>query len=378
MTGFLCSKITKTNISSLNPTLNFQVGDVKRLPFNKNCLESIKNNSRECIDIAKKDWDSYETSWDFLSLPLKDFAQESLNLESTYQNLREYWRTTTNEMLILEKGINKMLISFYGLEEEITPEVPIDQITLTCNPSYRYGLKMTQEIQEQKLKSDTIKEFISYSVGCMFGRYSLDKKGLILANQGETIEDYLKKVPNPTFTPDNDNVIPILELDWFEDDITTRFNEFLRVTFGTENFENNIRFIENSIGKDIRKYFLNDFYKDHVQTYKKRPIYWMFSSPKNSFNALIYAHRYQKDTISIILDKYLQEFILKLRAEKNTLERLEISSSSSSRDKTIAMRKTQKIDSILNELNSWERDVIFPLASQRLEIDLDDGVKNNY
>ena len=212
----------------------------------------------------------------------------------------------------------------------------------------------------------------------MFGRFSIDKKGFILVNKGENLEDFLKQVPNPSFTPDDDNIIPILDLDWFEDDITSRFKKFLRVTFGEADFEENLRFIETKIGKDIRKYFLNDFYREHIQTYKKRPIYWLFSSPKNSFNALIYLHRYQKDTISIILDKYLQEFMLKLRAEKNRLERLEISSSSSSRDKTIAMRKTQKIDSILNELNSWERYVIFPLASQRLEIDLDDGVKNNY
>ena len=138
------------------------------------------------------------------------------------------------------------------------------------------------------------------------------------------------------------------------------------------------RFIENSIGKDIRKYFLNDFYKDHVQTYKKRPIYWMFSSPKGSFNALIYLHRYQKDTVSILLDKYLREFLLKLRAEKNTLERLEISSNSSSVEKTRATKNIQKIDSILIELQNWEKEVIFPLASQRLELDLDDGVKINY
>ena len=139
-----------------------------------------------------------------------------------------------------------------------------------------------------------------------------------------------------------------------------------------------MRFIENSIGKTIRNYFINDFYKDHVQTYKKRPIYWMFSSPKGTFNALIYLHRYHRDNISILLDKYLREFLLKLRAEKNTLERIEINDNSSKSEKTSSIKEIQKIDSILQELQSWEKDIIFPLASQRIEINLDDGVKENY
>ena len=178
--------------------------------------------------------------------------------------------------------------------------------------------------------------------------------------------------------PDDDNVIPVLNLDWFEDDITGRFSKFLRITFGEENFEENMRFIENSIGKTIRNYFINDFYKDHVQTYKKRPIYWMFSSPKGTFNALIYLHRYHRDNISILLEKYLREFLLKLRAEKNTLERIEINDNSSKSEKISSIKEIQKIDSILQELQSWEKDIIFPLASQRIEIDLDDGVKENY
>ena len=212
----------------------------------------------------------------------------------------------------------------------------------------------------------------------MFGRYSLDKPGLILANQGETLKDYFERIPNPSFIPDDDNVIPILNLDWFEDDITARFRKFLKITFGDDSFEENIRFIETSIGKDIRKYFLNNFYKDHLQTYKNRPIYWMFSSPKGSFNALIYMHRYEKDTVSIILDKYLREFLLKLRAEKNTLGIIEISSNSSMGEKTRATKEIQKINSMLQEIENWEKEIIFPLASQRLEIDFDDGVKINY
>ena len=149
----------------------------------------------------------------------------------------------------------------------------------------------------------------------MFGRYSLDEPGLILADQGATLQDYLAKVPTPTFTPDTDNVIPIVDGDWFEDDIVARFRQFLRVAFGEQHFEENLRFVTESLGvKDLRDYFVKSFYKDHVQRYKKRPIYWLFSSPKGSFNALIYMHRYTPSTVSTVLNEYLREFRAKLKA----------------------------------------------------------------
>ncbi len=281
-------------------------------------------------------------------------------------------------MLRLEEENNRIFIDAYGLQDELTPEVPIHEITLTCNPAYRYGQKVSKEVQEERLQQDTMKEFISYAVGCMFGRYALEEPGLILANHGETLEDYLQRIPNPSFMADDDNVIPVLDSEWFEDDVVGRFRKFLRVTFGDEHFEENLRFIETAIGKDLRKYFISDFYNDHVQTYKKRPIYWQFSSPKGSFNALIYIHRYNRDTVSTLLNKYLREFMLKLKAEKTALGRIAISPSSTSGEKTQAIKETQKIDSILQELETWEREVIFTLASQRIEIDLDDGIKNNY
>ena len=169
-----------------------------------------------------------------------------------------------------------------------------------------------------------INQFISYSVGCMFGRYSLDKEGLIWANQGASYQTYLReiaKTPNEnSFLPDEDNIIPILDDEWFEDDIVGKFNQFLKVTFGEKNFNKNLAFIEEQIGKDIRKYFTKDFYPDHIKRYKKRPIYWMFSSPKGSFNVLIYMHRYTPDTVSNILNKYLKEFIGKLNTRKEHLQ----------------------------------------------------------
>ena len=223
-----------------------------------------------------------------------------------------------------------------------------------------------------------MKEFISYAVGCMFGRYSLDKPGLILANQGETLQDYLRQVPNPTFTPDEDNVLPILDGEWFSDDITERFKKILKVTFGEEQYEENLQFIEEAIGRDIRSYFLKDFYDYHVKMYKKRPIYWLFSSPKGTFNALIYMHRYNKDTVSIILNKYLREFKSKLEARKSFVEKISNSTSVSPKEKTSALKELETLKKQLDEITTYESKVIFPLAAKQIEIDLDDGVKVNY
>jgi len=222
------------------------------------------------------------------------------------------------------------------------------------------------------------KQYISYAAGCMFGRYSLDKDGLILANQCETVEDYLKVVPNPTFEPDEDNIIPILEDEYFTDDIVGRFKTFLKVSFGKEHYEENLKFIEDAIGKDIRSYFVRDFYKDHIKQYKKRPIYWLFSSPKRGFNALIYMHRYRPDTVSTLLNDYVREFTTKLESRRIHFNEIRLSESSSTRDRKLADKELTRIERLLKELRNYERDVLHPLAAQRIEIDLDDGVKVNY
>jgi type II restriction/modification system DNA methylase subunit YeeA len=313
-------------------------------------------------------------------------------------------RETIAEMKHLEEENNRLFINAYGLADELTPDVPWEEITLTCNPYYRYKKKAVissvnsgecevcsednyplstnrlplDDELEARFRQNTMDEFISYGVGCMFGRYSLDKPSLILANQGDTIDEYLKLVPEPTFIPDADNVIPILDGDWFPDDIVDRFCQFLRVTFGDEHYQENLTFLENALGKPLRKYFLKDFYKSHVKRYKKRPIYWMFSSPKGSFNALIYMHRYTPDTVSIVLNNYLREFRVKLASRREHLEQISISSSASARDKTAALKEIEKLKAIIEELNSYESETLYPLATRRLEIDLDDGVKVNY
>ncbi|TQE98819.1 MAG: BREX-1 system adenine-specific DNA-methyltransferase PglX [Spiribacter salinus] len=364
---------------AINPTVHFHIGYFDKLPWPAH-WDGERQSGRvlRTIAISHADWDAYETSWDFTTLPLLSPDHRGETLADSYATLRTHWQCRTDKMQRLEEENNRIFIEAYGLQDELTPEVPIEEITLTCNPAYRYGVKISEEEREKRLLADTIAEFLSYAVGCMFGRYSLDKPGLVLANQGETLADYLAQVPKPSFMPDEDNVITILDDTWFTDDIVERFHAFLRVTFGKEHFQENLEFIEDAIGKPVRKYFLKDFYKDHVQRYKKRPIYWLFSSPKGSFNALIYMHRYRPDTVSVILNEYLREFRTKLAARVQQLEEIEASAASSARDKTAALKEISKLRATIAELEDWERKVLLPLASEKIEIDLDDGVKANY
>lgn len=432
--AFLNSKIAQILLKSLNPTINTQITDIMSLPIvevdNKR-QDTIINIEKQLIVISISDWDSYETSWDFQENPLwkerkKGHWVSIVPICQYYQDLRRHWAEQTEEMQTLERCNNNIFIQAYGLQDELSAEVPWDEITLTCNPWYRYGkrpqsessqetlyqsfecqpdgVKLYQPVSsqsgycgfpysqalEERLLEDTMKEFISYAVGCMMGRYSLEKPGLILANQGEDFDDYIAKVMAGTekqneqetvrsgFLPDRDGVLPILDDEWFVDDIVAQFKDFLKFTFGGEAFSRNLAFIEKAIGKDIRKYFMKDFYKEHVQRYKKRPIYWLFSSPKGSFNALIYLHRYRPDTVSIVLNDYLREFMTKLRVQRNHLiddnNRADLSAS----EKSANLKRIDKYAAMLAELEDYERDILFPLAQKQLAIDLDDGVKVNY
>jgi len=288
----------------------------------------------------------------------------------------------------LEGENNRIFIAAYGLQDEFTPDVPLTEITLTCNPHYRYGGKKSEEELERLLKADTMREFISYAVGCMFGRYSLDKPGLILANQGETVEDYLRIVGagdsslpmvarNDRFLPDKDNVIPILDGDWFTDDIVARFGRFLRVTFGDEHYAENLAFIEAALGRDLRSFFVREFYDDHLKRYQRRPIYWLFSSSGGSFNALVYMHRYQPDTVSVVLNDYLREYQAKLAAARSDALHNSIAAGASNREKAAALKEVARLDKVLKELAEYEA-VLLDLARKQVQIDLDDGVKVNY
>jgi type II restriction/modification system DNA methylase subunit YeeA len=284
----------------------------------------------------------------------------------------------TDEMKRLEEENNRIFIDAYGLQDELTSEVPIEEITLTCNPAYRYGVKGSEGEREARLLADTMKELISYAIGCMFGRYSLDAPGLILASQGDTVQDYLARVPNPTFPPDRDNVIPLFEEDWFEDDAYQRFREFLSVTFGPDRLVENLEFMGRALGKEVRTYLAKDFYADHVQRYRKRPIYWLVSSPKGAFQALIYMHRYTPDTLNITLNNYVRAARDRLEAARRAAEAMRINPDASAAERNRAGRDIDRLARQIAEVTEWERDTLYPLVVERVRIDLDEGVKKNY
>jgi Eco57I restriction-modification methylase len=385
--AILNSKVATFLLSFLSPTLNFQLEDIKAIPITSwpSIQKEIGAIAKELVITALSDWNSFETSIDFSTHPLTRVVNQTLGraYKSTRSSQKEFISNTRD----LETKLNEKLVVLYGLDGELEVRVPIDEVTLSCNPCYRYDNDKSGPELEALLLADTMREFISYAVGCMFGRYSLDKPGLILANQGDTADDYRQQIPNPTFAPDEDNVIPLLDGDWFTDDISGRFKEFLKVTFSAEHYEENLTFLENALYPDnltgkkrktIRDYFLKEFYSHHVKLYKKRPIYWLFSSPKGSFNALIYMHRYRPDTVSVILNDYLREFRTKLESRLEHLKRIEASADASKSEKTKSLKEVERLRKIIDELETWERDVLYPLATQQIEIDLDDGVKANY
>ncbi|WP_028584968.1 BREX-1 system adenine-specific DNA-methyltransferase PglX [Desulfogranum mediterraneum] len=386
--SFLNTNIACFIFSLLNPTLTLNTENIRAFPDlgKKVDEEQVRRIIDKLLRYSKSDWDICELSWGFSKFPLLQSDYSQPTLKATYHKLRAYWQKVALEMQRLEEKNNNIFIEAYVLQGDFGEHAkpPLNEITLTCNPHHRYGNSKSEEELEALLLADTMREFISYSVGCMFGRYALEKPGLILANQGETMEDYLKQISEPSFPADDDSVIPMLEGDWFPDDIVERFRTFLRITFGEEHYEENLTFIENALNiknkknYTIRNYFLSEFYTDHVKRYKKRPIYWMFSSPKGSFNALIYMHRYRPDTVSVVLNAYLREFQTKLISHKQQLESIGISTNSSQREKTKALRDIERVNKVIAELNGYENETLYPLATRQIEIDLDDGVKHNY
>jgi type II restriction/modification system DNA methylase subunit YeeA len=387
----LNSTISAFLLKIINPTLNCQSGNVEVLPVtvlpSKTGGEQVAINARRCMNSCRFDWDAYERSWDFQSLPLLSASSKpNPTLESSYTGWIASNKQTIVEMKRLEEENNRLFIDAYGLQDELTPEVPIEQITLTVNPTYRYGGNLTEDELWIRFRQDTIKELLSYATGCMMGRYSLNQAGLILADsrdsQAAQLAAYEEKVGMQLneiqFKPDPDGIIPVLDGEWFEDDIVARTREFLEVTFPESTVTENLRFIEESLGKDIRKYFCSEFYKDHLQTYKKRPIYWLVQSPKKGFACLIYLHRYTKDTLNQVLNNYFRPYLQKLEARLAQLGLDQLNDDLPARERTAARKEAEKITKVLKECQAWEQDALLPLAQQRIELDLDDGVKVNY
>ena len=358
--AFLCSEVTQYFLKIMNPTLNFQKGNVSALPFilDAKYMERINDYTEENISISRRDWDSYETSWDFKCHPL---YRKVSTISEAFEQWQNGGNDCFNQLKSNEEELNRIFIDIYGLQDELTPEVEDKDVT----------------VRKADLARD-IRSFISYAVGCMFGRYSLDEDGLIYAGGEWNINRYT------TFIPDEDNCIPITDEEYFFDDIVSRFVEFVKTVYGTDTLEENLDFIANALGNKgdtsrevIRNYFLKDFYADHLKIYQKRPIYWLFDSGKqNGFKALIYMHRYDADTVGRVRTDYLH------RAQKYVETAMQsaqytIDNASSASEKSKATKAVTKYTKQLAEMKIYD-EAIAHIANKRIEIDLDDGVKVNY
>lgn len=409
--GYLNSKLVIELVKCVNPTINTGSGTIGKLPIliERNELYHVNRNVKACISLSQSDWDSFENSWDFQQHPLltyapfspQQIAQETANgfhptegLARAYQRWEQVCDERFTQLKANEEELNRIFIDIYGLQDELTPEVEDKDVT----------------VRKADLQRD-IKSLISYAVGCMFGRYLLDKQGLCYAG-GDWDSVFRRNclgdengnvitfggisiaVDNDfqindggewhdcTFSPDVDNIIPICDDDYFPDDIVGRFVEFIRTAYGDSTLEENLKFIADALGgkgqprEVIRNYFLNDFYADHLKIYQKRPIYWLFDSgKKNGFKALIYMHRYQPDTIARIRTDYVHEQQSRYRTALQDLENRIPNASTSERIKLTKQQK--KLQDQAEEIRIYE-EKIHHLADQMIAIDLDDGVKVNY
>jgi hypothetical protein len=365
--GLLNSRVGQYFLDVMSPGLNFTSTEMGNVPLKDVDSSLVTGYVRSAVAISKKDWNAQETSRDFERSELRLRGMQGSSIGELVLSAIAARRAQVEELDAIEGAIDEHFATTYGLLDSLRDAPPRAAVSLWANPLHRFGLTDFDGELESKLTTVLIEDLVSYAVGCMFGRFSVDVPGLILADQGGTYEEFLAKVPSPSFTPDRDGVIPIVDGEWFDDDVVERFRHFLRAAFGDQCFEENLRFVTEALGvRTLRDYFLRAFYGDHVQRYKKRPIYWLFSSPNGSFNALIYMHRYTPSTVSTVLNEYLREFQAKLKA---SLEHAERSNDGKEADR---LRK------ILLELDGYEHDVLYPLASQNIALDLDDGVKVNY
>lgn len=390
--AFLNSTTASRLLAALAPTLNFEVGQIRSLPNpNPGVNGAAAVNSRELVNISRLDWDDFEVSWDFGRPSWLGELGGRRSLSECYGVWSVNQKRISHEQWDRETENNRIVAEAFGLQDEVQIAIPLHRVSLMRNVEFRYGPGKSAAEYEAMARVDIAAELISYAVGCMFGRYSLDEPGLILADQGSTLQEYVAKVATSSiggeagsttevmFMPDADNVIPFVDDGWFEDDVVEQFRKFLKVAFGAEHFEENLRFVEESLGvKTLRDYFItksgrSKFYDDHVKRYKKRPIYWMFASPKGSFNALIYLHRYTPSTVSTVLNEYLREYENKLQ---KAFERAEVAAAGGTSAKD--QKEADRLRKVLAELRDYEHDVLYPLATQQVEIDLGDGVKVNY
>lgn len=361
--GLLNSCVGVSFLRILCPNLKFDQKPLEKVPCIISRNKEVDYLVDENIELSKIDWDSFETSWDFKKHPIIEF--KSNNIENSFKNWSDFSEKQFNQLKSNEEELNRIFIDIYGLQDELTPEVEDKDITIR------------KADRDREMKS-----FISYAVGCIMGRYSLDEEGLVFAGGEFDINRY------KIFKADKDAIIPITDMEYFEDDIVSRFVEFVKVVFGEETLEENLNYIAdtecfkrkaNETSRDcLRRYFLKGFMEDHLKVYQKRPIYWMFDSGKqNGFKALIYMHRYDENMVAKVRTDYLHVLQRKYESEINRLDNDMNSEILSTKEKSAAKKRKEKIQKQLAECKQYDQ-VIAHVAHQRIAIDLDDGVKVNY
>ena len=357
--GLLNSNVTQYMLGFIAPTLNYQAGDIALVPviFSEKYEKKIEELVLTNVKIANDDWDNYETSWNFKKHPLVDNSFKML--EDSFNNYAHIKEDMFNELKDNEISLNKIFNEIYSVKLDTSVE--------------NIHISLTKPEYEKDIKS-----FISYAIGCIFGRYSIQENGIVFAGGKFDLNNY------NDFIPDDDNIIPVLDTEYFDDDIVGRLVEFVKVCFGAETLEDNLDFIAGALKKKgktsreiIRNYFLTDFFKDHVKTYKKRPIYWQFDSGKqNAFKCLIYMHRYEPDIIARVRTDYLHKTQKAIEQNLAHCDNI-IANSSNKSEVSKATKDKSKYIKQLDEIRTYD-EVLGHMANQHVEIDLDDGVKINY
>ena len=403
--AFLNSNVANDMLRIINPTVNFQAWEIGKLPYVSNRInDAVIEIIQECYCISKQDWDSHETSWDFkeneiIRLQKEGLGEISVRLEdvkvlryfSLYALVLEYkafWEEKFYQLHANEEELNRQFIEIYGLQDELTPDVPLDEVTILQ--------KGEISIEDNKLvwHDDVIvKQFISYLVGCFMGRYSIDKPSLIIASQHQDLNEIGLKVEGldngaeGRLQIDDDGIIPILDVEYFADDMTVRIEQAVKTIFGEESYQENLSYINNNLGKckSLREYLFKDFYADHIdgKMYQKRPIYWLFSlkmgdkKKKGYFKALVYMHRLESDTLSKLHADYVVPYIDKIEQQYNEAQDMMMRDDLSQAQRNKARKTADEFMDKIKEVKEFEQQLV-QMASQRLSIDLDDGVRVNY
>lgn len=399
---FLCallnSPISKKLLSLYNPTINLLTSDVAKIPLAGKNTISIDSLLKQNVNLSHLDWDAHETSWDFQTSPLFDAmlgeigisksqfnhsrmiaeANRGILLAEVCKTYCEQWQALFMQLHANEEELNRQFIEIYDLQDELTPEVPLNEITILQKGEI--NIENDQIVWHNDV---IIKQFISYLVGCYMGRYSVDKPGLIIASKGQTL-DSIDPEAQKTLEIDDDGIIPFIqEPDFFVDDITERIQIAIRKLFGDANYYENLKFIDDTLGCELREYLFKAFYTDHIQMYQKRPIYWLFSSKmgdkkkKGYFKALVYMHRIEGDTLSKLHADYMHPYLEKVEMQLKEAEYQATRDDMSTAQRNKALKQVDELKDKVREVHAFEQQLV-EMASHRMTIDLDDGVKTNY